>query len=401
MPYFNSETLLLPGPETAEESAGIYVHIPFCRSKCPYCAFVSFQDVDPEIIKSYMAALGKQAKEIAEHSWARTRKFRSLYIGGGTPSSVDNSELVAFIEYCLEAYQFKTRGSEKPEVTLEANPNTVNLESLKRLRQAGINRLSLGIQSFSDAMLQSIGRGHSAQEGLQAFESAREAGFTNINIDLMYGLPGQEVSTWQDSLDRIAELGPEHLSVYEMTVEKGTPFAKLENKGQLGLPDEDMVLGMFERTQEFLSACGYEQYEISNYSRKGFQCIHNVNYWENGSYIGLGSGAVACFSGVRIKNEEDPVRFISVINQGNRPYREAEILPLAARFRETVIMGLRMTAGVSIKKLGERFGITPEKYYGEVLASLMMDGLLEESHDRLRLTKKGMLLANRVMTALV
>jgi oxygen-independent coproporphyrinogen-3 oxidase len=272
---------------------------------------------------------------------------------------------------------------------------------LQRLKQAGVNRLSLGIQSFSDVMLQNIGRKHSAAEGIQAAARAREAGFTNISLDLMYGLPGQDITTWQDSLDRAAALEPEHLSVYELTVEEGTPFAELQSQGKLVLPDEDLVLSMFESAQGFLSAQGYEHYEISNYARKSFQSIHNINYWENGNYIGLGSGAVSCFSGVRIKNKEDPVRFIDAIVQGIQPFWEAEILPLSARFRETVIMGLRMRNGVSIPGLQERFGIMPEKYYGQVLLSLISDGLLEVVQNRLRLTQRGLLLANRVMTCLV
>jgi oxygen-independent coproporphyrinogen-3 oxidase len=390
-----------PGPETAEGPAGIYVHIPFCLSKCPYCSFVSFQDVEAGVKKAYMAALGKQVREMAAHPWARARRFHSLYIGGGTPPAVDIAELAALIENCLGTFHFTAPNGEKPEVTLEANPNTVNPDMLKRLRQAGINRLSLGIQSFSDAMLLAIGRNHSAREGEWAAARAREAGFANISLDLMFGLPGQDIATWQDSLNRAAALEPEHLSVYELTVEQGTPFAELQSQGKLALPDEDIVLSMFERARVFLSAQGYEQYEISNYARKGFRSSHNINYWENGSYIGLGSGAVSCFSGVRIKNEEDPLRFIEVVGKGLPPFREAEILPLSARFRETVIMGLRMTSGVSISRLQERFGTTPQIYYGEVLLSLIRDGLLEEVHKRLRLTKRGLLLANRVMTCLV
>ena len=392
---------LQPAPDTAEGPAGIYVHIPFCHSKCPYCSFVSFHDVDAGVKKAYMAALGRQTGELAIHPWTRDRIFHSLYIGGGTPPAVDISALAAFIENCLGAFRFTGPGGKRPEVTLEANPNTVNSEMLLRLRQAGVNRLSLGIQSFSDVLLRTIGRKHSAQDGIRAAAKAREAGFANISLDLMYGLPGQDLAAWQDSLERAAALEPEHLSVYELTVEQGTPFAELKGRGNLALPDEDMVLAMFERAREFLSGSGYEQYEISSYARRGFQCIHNINYWENGSYIGLGCGAVSCFSGVRVKNEEDPRRFIEAAGKGNHLYREAEILDLSARFRETVIMGLRMTAGVSLPGLQERFGMTPENYYGEVLVSLIRDGLLEMHQDRLRLSHRGLLLANQVMARLV
>jgi oxygen-independent coproporphyrinogen-3 oxidase len=404
MPYSRNDTGKLPGPDTAERPAGIYVHIPFCRSKCPYCSFVSFAGVAAKEIKSYMAALDNQARQLAVHPWVRNRSFHSLYIGGGTPSTVDVSTLAAFIAGCLDRFPFPERREEieeKIEVTLEANPNTVTLEMLKSLRTAGVNRLSLGVQSFSDAMLRGIGRLHSAMEGARAVTNARETGYANINVDLMYGLPGQDFSSWQKTLEMAAALEPEHLSVYELTVEPNTPFAELEKKGKLGLPEEDMILAMFEHAHEFLTARGYEHYEISNYARRGFQCVHNINYWENGSYIGLGSGAFSCFSGVRIQNVADPALFINAIDKGRQPFQEAEMLPLAGRFRETVIMGLRMSAGVSVFRLQERFGITPEKYYGETLMSLIRDGLLEEVQGWLRLTGRGMLLANRVMACLV
>jgi len=250
-------------------------------------------------------------------------------------------------------------------------------------------------------MLKAIGRKHSAQDCIQAVENAREAGFTNISLDLMYGLPGQDRADWQNSLNMAVELAPEHLSVYELTIEKNTPFADQLCQGRLDLPGEDVTLAMFEHAREILPARGYEQYEISNYARKGFQSIHNINYWENGSYVGLGSGAVSCFSGVRIQNEENPERFIKMITMQQKPFKEGEILPLYARFRESVIMGLRMTAGVSISRLEKQFGLTPVEHYGEILELLLLQELLEEKDNRLRLTKRGMLLANRVMAQLV
>jgi oxygen-independent coproporphyrinogen-3 oxidase len=362
---------------------------------------VSYQDVGTETKNRYMQALGKQAQEMAKHPWSRSRKFHSLYIGGGTPPTVDISAMADFIIECLNAFDFSAVFPGAPEVTMEVNPNIAGRAALKRFRQAGVNRLSIGTQSFSNAMLKAIGRKHSAQDCIQAVENAREAGFTNISLDLMYGLPGQDRANWQKSLKRAVELGPEHFSVYELTIEQGTPFADRISLGRLDLPNEDATLSMFEHAQEFLVTRGYEQYEISNYARKGFQSRHNITYWENGSYIGLGSGAVSCFSGLRIQNEKDPKRFIDMITMEQQPFQEAEFLPLYARFRESVIMGLRMTAGVSITLLEKKFGITPVEYYGEILESLLRQELLEERDNRLRLTKRGMLLANRVMALLV
>jgi len=388
-------------PEASEKPAGIYVHIPFCETKCPYCSFVSYPGLKSSIKNRYLEAVTKQAGEMAAHPWVKKRKFRSLFVGGGTPSSVDPGRMTTFIAACLQGFDFMQRENKAPEVTVEVNPNTVNPELLKRLRETGVNRLSIGMQSFSDTMLKNIGRTHTVQDNVQAFEWARGAGFANINLDLMFGLPGQNGAVWEKSLHQAAALHPEHLSVYELTVEQGTPFAEIASKGRLKLPPEKVILVMFAQAREILAANGYNHYEISNYGRRGFECSHNVNYWENGSYVGLGAGAVSCFSGLRIKNEESPDRFMQLLNNNQAPYVEAEFLPLEARFRETVIMGLRMTAGVSIKSLKDRFGLTPQQYYGEIIGKLMSDKLLEEADSRLKLTRKGLLLANRVMEQLV
>ena len=388
-------------PETGEGPAGIYVHIPFCQSKCPYCSFVSYQDMNVSVQNRYMQALKHQAHDMAGRPWSRARKFHSLFIGGGTPSSVDSEKTADFIAVCLEEFNFTARDNKGPEVTLEANPNSLDAAMLDRLRQAGVNRLSIGIQSFSDSMLRNIGRIHRAREGIKAFESARAAGFDNINLDLMYGLPNQDAAQWEKTLQQAVDLAPEHLSVYELTIEQGTPFAEAASRNTLDLPHEEVTLSMFERAQEVLSGNGYRQYEISNYARHGFECIHNINYWENGSYIGLGSSAVSCFSGVRIKSEENPDRFTQMIDTGLLPFKEAEFLDHCTRFRETVIMGLRMTEGVSTARLENQFGLTPQRFYGETLNRLIRQEFMVESDNRLRFTQKGLRLANWVMAQLV
>lgn len=396
----DTEELLL-NPETAETAAGMYVHIPFCRSKCPYCSFVSYPDMGAEIKDNYMEALQRQMLAMASHPWSRARKFHSLFIGGGTPSSVDPPQMAAFIGACLAAYDFSALPDREPEVTLEVNPNSINGEMLQRFRDNGVTRLSIGVQSFGDDMLRNIGRRHTASEALKAYETARAAEFANINLDLMYGLPEQDMVDWQNSLRQATALAPDHISVYELTIEENTPFAEAVRRKKLDLPPEETTLAMFEMAQEILSLAGYSQYEISNYARRGFACIHNINYWENGSYLGLGAAAVSCFSGVRIKSEENPVLFTQMMNAGRMTFKEAEFLSLEARFRETVIMGLRMTAGVSLSRLEERFGLTPQLYYGDMLHRLTDQGFLQEEKDRLRLTRQGVLLANRVMAQLV
>jgi len=390
-----------PGPETAETPASIYAHIPFCHTRCPYCSFVSFAGLDRQAKKSYMQAIGMQAQRMAAHIWLAGRKFQSLYVGGGTPTAVEPESLGAFIEECLAIFRFKGSAGKPPEVTVEANPNTINRELLARFKQAGVNRLSIGVQSFSDDMLEAIGRSHSSRQAFSAVELARSCGFQNISLDLMYGLPGQSLENWRQTLEKAGELAPEHLSIYELTVEEGTAFAELEKQGRLNLPHEDETASMFELARQVLTAAGYEHYEISNYGRPGCRSIHNINYWENGSYLGLGAGAVSCFSGFRVNSVAEPDRYVEMVNSNIHPFQDGEWLGLAPRFRETVIMGLRMTAGVSVQKLRDRFGMTPQDYYGDTLDRFIQQGLLIETAGRIRLTDKGLPVANQVLSVLV
>jgi oxygen-independent coproporphyrinogen-3 oxidase len=390
-----------PGPEAAEASSGIYIHIPFCHTKCPYCSFASYPAADPQAMQSYMLAIRSQVKIMADHVWSRAREFRSLYIGGGTPTMVASEQLAALIEECLAKFRFTDTDGRAPEVSVETNPNALNREMLCRLKQVGVNRLSIGVQSFSDEMLQVLGRSHSSHEAIRAVEYARSAGFQNLSLDLMYGLPGQTVDHWQQTLEKAIVLNPEHLSVYELTVEDATPFANMAKQDKLPLPDDETVLQMCRLAQELLTKSGFLQYEISNYSRPQLQCRHNINYWQNGSYLGLGAGAVSCFSGLRIKAVAEPEEFVRLVQHATYPYSEGEILSLKARFRETVIMGLRMTEGISIKNLFDRFNLTPQEHYGVTLTRCLEQGMLEKDGDRLRLTDKGLPLANQVLVQLV
>jgi len=352
-------------------------------------------------MKNYMLAIRSQAKKMAGHIWSKGREFHSLYIGGGTPTVVALEQLAVFIEECLTEFRFVDADGRSPEVSIETNPNAINREMLSRLKQIGVNRLSIGIQSFSDAMLQVLGRSHTSQEATRAVEYARSAGFRNLSLDLMYGLPGQTVDGWQQTLEKAIALSPEHLSVYELTVEDGTPFASMAKQGKLHLPSDENVLLMFKLAQELLTNSGFLQYEISNYGRPGLLCRHNINYWQNGSYLGLGAGAVSCFSGLRIRAILEPKEFVRLIKNNTYPYSEGEMLSLEARFRETVIMGLRMTEGVSCRRLFDRFGLTPHELYGTELTGFVEQGLLAEDGDRLRLTEKGLPLANQVLMHLV
>ena len=390
----------LPGPDQAEETATIYVHVPFCRSKCPYCSFVSFAAARKEQIANYGRTLIDQAWAMAENTWVRSRQFTSVFFGGGTPTCLPVDHLATLCDIFLGRFP-RVAPEVETEVTLETNPNTVSQETLDGLRKAGINRLSIGVQSFSDRLLKELGRSHSGADACRAVRLARQAGFANLNLDLMYGLPKQSVSDWRETLARALELAPEHLAIYELTVEQGTPFAGRLAAGDLHLPDEETLLAMEEKTATLLNQAGFTRYEISNYGRPGFFCRHNINYWENGSYLGIGAGAVSCFSGVRIRNVESPADFVRLVGQGSPPFLSGECLDHESRFRETVIMGLRLLDGISCTRLRERFGIEPHRYYRPLLERLIKEGWLASSGDRLRLTGQGLGVANSVLSQLV
>ena len=379
----------------SSSGAGLYIHIPFCLSKCSYCSFNSYplmgQDVD-----SYVEALLRQLVVMAEHPWCRDQTFHSLYIGGGTPTVLGAETLVALIGEALHRYRFISR----PEITVESNPNTADSQTLLALRQAGVNRLSIGVQSFDDALLQTIGRSHSALEAQRAIEKAGQAGFSNINIDLIYGLPGQTTEHWRQSLAAAVSMGIQHVSLYELMVEEKTPLAIQVAEKKAVLPTEDELADMEVMTAEMISP-DFQQYEISNFARKGFECRHNIHYWRNRSYLGLGAGSVSGLHGLRVCNENDPGRFAKMVKKNEQPISSVEFLCRSSRFRETIIMGLRMLRGVRIAEMKERFGLTPDEYYGEKLTELVNRNLLETRNGFLRLTPVALPVANQVLAQLV
>ena len=374
--------------------SSLYIHIPFCLSKCFYCSFSSFPQMG-EHHGRYVQSLLTQIR--TSYPEKHKKELETLFIGGGTPTVLRTGKLVEIIETCREVYGF----SDDAEISIEANPGTIDRAKLSALQDAGVNRLSVGVQSFNDKDLQVLGRAHRSDKITQAVYDAREAGFNNISLDLMYGLPGQSVESWKENLEQAVALHPQHLSLYQLTIEEDTDFYNRYLNDSLGLPDDEEIIAMEQATREYLGAHGIEQYEISNYARAGYECRHNIGYWHNEEFVGCGAGAAGFCNGKRYKVIIDPLLYCSAVESGEDVIEESEVLSMEASFRETVVMGLRLIKGIDKRRLSDRYHLTLDDQYGSELTDLVRKGLLEESEDYLRLTVQGRRFANQVMAELV
>ncbi|MCL7487196.1 MAG: radical SAM family heme chaperone HemW [Desulfobulbaceae bacterium] len=395
-----AEPLLTPYADVADSGdggMGLYLHVPFCLRKCPYCSFFSVAGGNGRRW-DYIRAVEGQVRRIIESGWTEGRQAATIFVGGGTPSLLEPEQLAALLAYFRRHFPM---AAEEVETSVEVNPATVGGAELARLCRAGYNRISIGVQSLVDRELREIGRPHTAAEAIRTVHEARGAGFANLNMDLMYGLPAQTVASWEQTLVAAMELEPDHLAVYELTIEEGTPFARRRQQGSLCLPGEDEVMEMMAVTAARTAQAEFSRYEISNYARPGKQCRHNINYWRNGWYAGLGPGAVSCLAGRRCRAIEDIDEFCRRIGSGKEWWSDIEELDAEARLRETVIMGLRMTDGISMTEIARRFNVDILAYYGDILLRLEEQGLVEQSNDRLRLSPAGMVFANQVMARLV
>lgn len=320
----------------------------------------------------------------------------TLYFGGGTPSLLEPTQVARIIEAAAKHYALAADA----EITLECNPGTVTSGTLAAFRAAGVNRLSLGFQSLDDEFLEILGRAHSSGEALAAFRAAREAGFDNIGIDLMHSLPGQDLTRWQRELSHVCELNPEHLSVYGLSIEEGTPFALLEEQGLLLLPDEEEAARMYEMTAELLAASGYEQYEIANFARPGFRSRHNSGYWLRRPYLGFGAGAHSFLrqpeAGQRFSNTVKVEDYLALLCHGRLPTVESRNLSRDEAMAECLFLGLRLMEGVSLERFREEFSRSFQEAFGKVCADLFTGGLLEIKDGFVRLTGKALILSNQV-----
>ena len=377
--------------------AGIYLHVPVCVRKCPYCSFFSAK-ARPGEITTYLKAVMTHLELLTRDPLLHDLRFQTIFFGGGTPSLLSAETLGQLLAACRRFFPFSTK---IPEVSIEVNPGTLDAADLHLLRKAGFNRLSIGVQSFCDVELQKIGRIHSAQEANNIFLEARKAGFDNISIDLMYGLPGQKIESWTTTLKKTLALQPDHLSLYELTPEEPSEFDTRLKQGEVTLPSEETVLAMMEAIDELVIPQGLPRYEISSYAAPDSQCHHNLNYWHNGFYVGLGPGAVSAYGGCRRANPSNLALYSSRVMRQEQIWCDEEQLTREEAFRETVVMGLRMIAGISAASLLVRFGFYLGEYYADVLPELLAAQLINWNGESLSLTPKGFSLANQVMAKLV
>ena len=363
----------------------IYIHIPFCIRKCDYCDFLSGPS-GPEEQADYVQALLREIQAVEE---GEGRSVSSIFIGGGTPSVLDERLLGDILREIRNRFKME----EDVEITIEVNPGTANIGKLQAYREMGINRLSIGLQSPEDRELKILGRIHNYGQFLETYQEARTVGFDNINIDLMSAIPDQTYEGWVKNLRTVAELEPEHISAYSLIVEEGTPFAARK----LNLPDEDTEYNMYEATAQILKEYGFEQYEISNYARKGRKCRHNVGYWTRQDYLGFGLGASSLYGKERFANTADMKKYLENSKNPEKIREKEPSLTREDEMAEFMFLGLRMTKGISKADFQRCFGCTIESVYGEVLEKYESMELLLEKGGRIFLSREGIHVSNSIM----
>ena len=363
----------------------IYIHIPFCIRKCDYCDFLSGPS-GPKEQADYVQALLREIQAVEE---GEGRSVSSIFIGGGTPSVLDERLLGDILKEIRNRFKIE----ECAEITIEVNPGTANIGKLQAYREMGINRLSIGLQSPQDRELKILGRIHNYEQFLETYQEARTVGFDNINIDLMSAIPDQTYEGWVKNLRTVAELEPEHISAYSLIVEEGTPFAARK----LNLPDEDTEYNMYEATAQILKEYGFEQYEISNYARKGRECRHNVGYWTRQDYLGFGLGASSLYGKERFANTADMKKYLENSKNPEKIREKEPSLTREDEMAEFMFLGLRMTKGISKADFQRCFGCTIESVYGEVLEKYESMELLLEKDGRIFLSREGIHVSNSIM----
>jgi oxygen-independent coproporphyrinogen-3 oxidase len=374
---------------TAAENAALYVHFPYCVSICNYCDFdrqaTGFASI-PRYVQAVVAEIGMQ----------RRRPIHSIFFGGGTPSLMTPAQVTSILDAATAAFEVTA----DCEVSLEANPGECTVERLGGFRAAGVNRLSIGVQSLDDRTLAALSRRHTADEARAAVSAARAAGFDNLNLDFMLGLAGMTVSSWLETLDDAVALGPEHLSCYVLTVDERVPMGRAVARGRLVLPSDDEVADQYLATGERLAAAGYEQYEISNWSRPDRACRHNLTYWRDEPYLGIGAGAAGWVDGGRTKNTPSPKRYMASVAAGRIERVEAERPDRLTRLGDALALGLRLREGIDLDALAARLGIDVRAAIGPALYDLTAAGCLEWHGGRLRVAESSILVTSELLVRL-
>jgi oxygen-independent coproporphyrinogen-3 oxidase len=391
------------------EPHSLYVHIPFCSLKCSYCDFNSYANLE-HLVPEFTRALTEEMR-----LWSPAmagRPVPTVFFGGGTPTLLPLEQMQSIMTALRASFEL----TPDAEITTEANPGTINLDYLRGLVALGFNRLSFGVQSFDDAELLALDRIHTADDARQGYAWARQAGFPRINLDLIYGLPDQTLKRWQSNVEQALVLGPEHLSLYALTVEEGTKLAYDIDHGRVPEPDGDLQADMWDWSRQRLEAAGFRHYEISNWARPGEECRHNLVYWRNGDWLGLGPGAHSHLSGVRFADVYSPAQYIRLVDEAatrDLPAAERDLiraLPQVTfvdeqtpelQMADTAILALRLNDGLDVAAFEQRFGTTIEAVYGPQFAELTALGFLERTNGRLRLTDRGRYLANEVFVRLL
>lgn len=370
-------------------TAGLYLHIPFCRRKCLYCDFCSHAGMGADVMDRYVNRLcdelTRRAAMVAGHT------FDTVYFGGGTPTLLSPVHFSRLLDTVRSHYTL----TPDAEITTECNPATVDGHALASLRRAGINRLSIGMQSAHNEELEALGRIHTHADTVSTVRAARSAGFDNLSLDLMYGIPSQTRDSFARSLDAVLSLSPEHISAYSLILEEGTPF--WDAKDALPLPDEDAVCAMTDAALSTLRTAGYERYEISNFAKDGYRSRHNLHYWRMDDYLGVGIAAHSLMGGVRLQNRPDLTAYLD----GEDVSEQEEVLTPAEAIDETVMLGLRLSEGVDKVAFRDRFGVSLDDRYGHMTARFARMGLLIDTPDRLALTDGGMAVSNTILSEIL
>lgn len=377
---------------------GLYIHIPFCISKCNYCDFNSYK-LDLDLKKRYLDDLEIEMKLYNEDIKKNNIKneISSVFIGGGTPSILNSNEIRKIFSTIKNNFNIK----QDAEITMECNPGTLTKEKLITMKEVGVNRLSIGLQAVQDYHLKSIGRIHSYDEFVKNYKEAKEVGFNNINVDLMYALPNQNFEDWKESLQKIVNLNPSHVSAYSLILEEGTKLYDMYENNEFEVIDEDTDINMYNYTISYLKENGYNQYEISNYSKSHFECKHNILYWKCGHYIGVGPGASGYIENYRYNNVESLDEYHSKLSENKKPLSNLEKLSIEDKIQEKIFMGLRMNEGIKFEDFRNEFKIDFKEKYSKQITDLKNKKLINESITGISLTQKGREISNSVFVEFI